>query len=77
MSADNDLVLDLSRDEDLAVFLALVPDWPELADGLDLTTEDGQAQYRTRLQASVDERVLTLAREAAALSTLPPPTKED
>lgn len=77
MSADNDLVLDLSRDEDLAVFLALVPDWSELADGLDLTTEDGRAQYRTRLQASVDERVLALAREAAALSTLPPPTKED
>lgn len=77
MSASDDLTLDLSTDEDYAIFLALVPDWPELADGLDLTAEEGQAEFRARLQRAVDAAVHAKAQEAAALNLLPAPTKEN
>lgn len=75
MSAD-DLTLDLGRDEDYAIFLALVPDWVELADGIDLTAEEGREEFRARLQRAVDEAVHAKAREAEALSLMPLPTEE-
>lgn len=70
---DDDLVLDLSKDEDMAVVLALVPEWAELSEGLELRTDEGAAEYRKRLQAALDEAVAALAAEARVLNTLPPP----
>lgn len=65
------MTLDLGQSEDLAVFLALVPDWQELAAGLDLTTEQDRQAYRERLQDTLDERVAAKAAEARALNSLP------
>jgi hypothetical protein len=68
-----DVKLDLSQDEDLAVFVSLVPEWAELAEGIDLHTEAGKAAYRDRLQTAVDEAVRRLGITARALQLLPPP----
>jgi hypothetical protein len=71
--SDEDVKLDLSQDEDLAVFVSLVPEWAELAEGVDLHTEEGKAVYLGRLQRAVDEAVRRLGVTAQALQLLPPP----
>jgi hypothetical protein len=50
------MILDGSKPEDLALIMTLVPDWVELADGLDLTTEDGAQAYQARIQRALDAR---------------------
>jgi hypothetical protein len=68
---DDDLVLHLDRDEDLAIVVSLVPDWAELSEGLVLATEEGAAEYLRRIQAALNEAVEALAAEARVLRTLP------
>lgn len=66
------VVLDGSKPEDLAVMLALVPEWRELAEGLDMDIEQDRQEYQRRFHRRADERIEELAAEAAVLRLLPP-----
>lgn len=55
-----DLSLDLADDDDLALFLLMVPDWLDFTVGLDLETEQGKAEFRQRLSDTLSDRVAEL-----------------
>jgi hypothetical protein len=58
--------LDLSKPEDLALFCGLVPTWPLMAAGLDLTDPEHEAIFARRVQRAWDSVMTGLDPDADA-----------